>query len=289
MRKLKIYDTTLRDGTQAEGISFSLADKLLITSRLDEFGIDYIEGGYAASNPKDIEFFAEAAKLGLKHSKLVAFGNTRKAGTVAADDASLKAILTCNTPTATLVGKTWDFHVTDVLGCSLDENIKMCADSVEYMKKQGKEVIFDAEHFYDGYRQNPEYAVKVLTAVAEAGADIIVLCETNGGALPTKVYDITKTIVKKLKPMTLGIHAHNDSDCAVANTLSAVSAGATHVQGTINGLGERTGVLYIVIGRMGSSLSCGKHDFEFKLIFSIYTLKKHTFLHTIPIILPKLS
>jgi len=239
--KIKIYDTTLRDGMQAEGVSFSLEDKLAIARCLDELGLDYIEGGYAASNPKEMQFFQEAAKLSLKNSKIVAFGSTRRADCSVSDDASLKSMLACKTAAATLVGKTWDMHVTNVLGCSLDENVAICAESVEHLKKQGVETIFDAEHFYDGYKKNPEYAMKVLGAAAEAGADALVLCDTNGGSLPDEVYEITKAVCEKFSTTVVGIHTHNDSDCATANTLAAVRAGARHVQGTVNGLGERCG------------------------------------------------
>jgi len=241
VEKIKLYDTTLRDGMQAEGVSFSLEDKLSIAKCLDELGLDYIEGGYAASNPKEMQFFLEMAKLRLKNAKVVAFGSTRRADAKVSDDASLSAILACKTPTATLVGKTWDMHVTTVLGCSLDKNLQLCADSVKYVKKHGIEIIFDAEHFYDGYKINPEYAMKVLTAAAEAGSDVLVLCDTNGGSLADEVYEITKTICEKFAPLPVGIHTHNDSDCATANSLAAVRAGARHVQGTLNGLGERCG------------------------------------------------
>jgi len=241
MEKIKLYDTTLRDGMQAEGVSFSLEDKLAIAKCLNELGIDYIEGGYAASNPKEMQFFAEAAKLKLQNSAITAFGSTHRADTKPSDDASLNAIIACKTKSAALVGKSWDLHVTKVLGCSLDENLTVCAASVEFLKKQGLQVIFDAEHFYDGYRQNPEYAMKVLDAVANAGADVIVLCDTNGGLLPNEIYEITKKVCTKFSTMAVGIHAHNDSDCATANTLAAVHAGVGHVQGTINGLGERCG------------------------------------------------
>ena len=241
MEKIKLYDTTLRDGMQAEGVSFSLEDKLSIAVRLDELGLDYIEGGFAASNPKEMQFFNEAAKLGLKTSKIVAFGNTRRADRRVSDDVSLSSILACKTAAATLVGKTWDMQVMKVLGCSLDENIAICAESVEYVKKQGIETIFDAEHFFDAYINNPEYAMKVLSAAAEAGSDVLVLCDTNGGSTPDRIYEITKAVCDKFTSLTVGIHTHNDSDCANANTLAAVRAGARHVQGTINGLGERCG------------------------------------------------
>jgi len=241
MEKVKLYDTTLRDGMQAEGVSFSLEDKLSIARRLDELGVDYIEGGYAASNPKEMQFFAESAELGLKNSKIVAFGSTRRADTKVSDDVSLNAMLACRTRVATLVGKSWDMHVTEVLACSLDENLRLCAESVEFLKKNGIETIFDAEHFYDGYRENPEYAMKVLAAAADAGADVLVLCDTNGGFLADQVYEITRSVCERFSPMVVGIHAHNDSDCATANSLAAVRAGARHVQGTVNGLGERCG------------------------------------------------
>ncbi|MCD4831165.1 MAG: citramalate synthase [Anaerohalosphaeraceae bacterium] len=241
MEKIRIYDTTLRDGMQAEGVSFSLEDKLLIAKKLDSLGVDYIEGGYASSNPKEMQFFIEAAKLGLKNSKIAGFGNTRRADATVETDASLNAILKCETPVATLVGKCWDLHVTEVLRCSLDENVKICAESVEYMKAKGSEVIFDAEHFYDGYKKNAEYAMQVLASAVDAGADTLALCETNGGILPSEVYKITKAVVEKFGSVIVGIHCHNDSDCAVASSLAAVEAGARHVQGTINGLGERTG------------------------------------------------
>ncbi|MCK4913185.1 MAG: citramalate synthase [Planctomycetes bacterium] len=241
MEKILLYDTTLRDGMQAEGVSFSLEDKLAIAKKLDELGVDYIEGGYAASNAKEMQFFKEIASAGLKNSKVAAFGNTCRAGTKPADDVSLNAMLSCETKAATLVGKSWDMHVTDVLGCSLDENLKLCADSVKYLKDKSVEVIFDAEHFYDGYKKNPQYSMKVLQAAAEAGAEALVLCDTNGGNLPNEIFEITKTVCEKFGQITIGIHTHNDSDCAVASCLAAVRAGARHVQGTINGLGERCG------------------------------------------------
>jgi 2-isopropylmalate synthase len=219
MEKIELYDTTLRDGMQAEGVSFSLEDKLAIAQTLDKLGLDYIEGGFAASNPKEAQFFGEVAKLDLKHSKIVAFGNTRRADRTVSDDLSLNSILSCRTWAATLVGKAWDMHVRDVLGCSLDDNLKICAESVGYLKKNGLVTLFDAEHFFDGYKENPEYAMKVLSAAAEAGADVLVLCETNGGCLPTEVYEITKAVCEQFGLVTIGIHTHNDTDCATANTL----------------------------------------------------------------------
>jgi len=226
---------------QAEGVSFSLEDKLAIVKCLDGLGLEYIEGGYAASNPKEMQFFTEAAKLDLKNSRLVAFGTTRRADCGVSDDVSLNSMLKCGTQAATLVGKSWDLHVTNVLGCSLDENLTICAESVEYMKKHGLETLFDAEHFFDGYKKNAEYAIKVLEAAAQGGADVLVLCDTNGGCLPDEVYEITKAVCERFGNLMIGIHTHNDSGCATANSLAAVRAGARHVQGTINGLGERCG------------------------------------------------
>jgi 2-isopropylmalate synthase len=241
MERISIYDTTLRDGMQAEGVSFSLEDKLLIAKHLSKLGIDYIEGGYASSNSKEMRFFLKAAKLKLAPSKIAGFGNTRRADATCQTDTSLNAILECKTPVATLVGKCWDMHVTEVLHCSLEDNVILCGESVAYMKGKGLEVIFDAEHFFDGYKKNPDYAMKVLAAAVDAGADTITLCETNGGCLPTEVYKITKAVRDNFGKITIGIHCHNDSDCAVANSLAAVDAGVRHVQGTINGLGERCG------------------------------------------------
>ncbi len=241
MEKIAVYDTTLRDGMQAEGVSFSLEDKLSIARRLDELGVDYIEGGYAASNAKEMQFFTEAKALGLGRSKLVAFGSTRRADTKVGDDASLGAIVACGTPAATIVGKTWDLHVEKVLGCSLDENLRICRESVAYLKGKGMEVFFDAEHFFDGYKAAPEYAMKVLEAAAEGGADGLVLCDTNGGCMPDMVGQIARAVCERFAGVVVGIHTHNDGDCATANTLAAVRAGARHVQGTINGLGERCG------------------------------------------------
>ena len=241
MTKIQIYDTTLRDGMQAEGVSFSLEDKLLIAKHLDALGLDYIEGGYASSNPKERRFFTQVAKLNLKNARVAAFGNTRRARTTVQNDDSLNAILACKTSIVTLVGKCWGMHVKDVLKCSLEENLAICAESVNYLKKKRRKVIFDAEHFFDGYKENPAYAMKVLNAAAEAGAETLVLCETNGGILPDDVYKITENVCKQFAALTIGVHAHNDCDCAVANTLAAVRAGARHVQGTINGLGERCG------------------------------------------------
>lgn len=250
---------------QTEGISFSLEDKLAIARCLNELGVDYIEGGYPASGPKDTQFFAEVAKAGFRNSRIAAFGSTRRIDNKAEDDASLNAIVSCKAPAATIVGKTWDLHVTKVLGCSLEDNIAVCADSVKYLKKHRLEAIFDGEHFYDGYKGNPEYALKVLRAVAEAGIDAIVLCDTNGGTLPNEIYEITKTVCGQLKPLLIGIHTHNDSDCAIAGSLAAVHAGARHVQGTINGLGERCG---------NANLCTVIPNLAFKMGFDVLTPEK---------------
>lgn len=236
---VKLYDTTLRDGAQREGMSLTLEDKLKIAQKLDELGIHYIEGGFPGSNPKDKAFFEEAKKLKLK-ATLVAFGSTRRRDVKADADAGLKAVLSVPTAAVCLVGKCWDLHVTETLRTTLDENLRMIADSISLLKKEGREAIFDAEHFFDAYKANPEYALKTLKAAADAGADWIVLCDTNGGSLPYEVGHIVVKVKKEIE-VPLGIHAHNDTECAVANSLMAIKAGATQVQGTINGYGERCG------------------------------------------------
>ena len=242
MKKIQIYDTTLRDGSQGEGVSFSLLDKLQITKRLDEAGIDYIEGGYPLSNEKDAEYFREVQKLGLKHSKICAFGMTRRKEIAAADDVGMQALVNSGAPACTVVGKTWDFHVTDVLRVSLEENIAMIKDSVAFLAGEGREVIYDAEHFFDGWKANPDYARKTVLAAAGAGASIIVCCDTNGGSMPEEVADIVNQLQEALGGKTpVGIHTHNDCELAVANSLIAVDNGAIQVQGTINGIGERCG------------------------------------------------
>lgn len=261
---IEIYDTTLRDGAQGEGVSFSLEDKLLIARRLDEMGFDYVEGGYPLSNPKDAEFFQRIAAEPLKHSKVCAFGMTRRRGMQPADDPGMKALLEARTPVVTIVGKTSDFHATEVLGVSLQENLAMIRDTVAYLREQGREVIYDAEHFFDGWKANPVYAAKTIRAAAEAGAKLIVMCDTNGGSLPEEVAAITKEAAAAVA-VPLGIHCHNDCELAVANSLAAVDAGAMHVQGTINGLGERCGNvdLISVIGNLSlkkRGLETLRHD-----------------------------
>jgi 2-isopropylmalate synthase len=243
--RVSIYDTTLRDGSQGEGVNFSLQDKLLLTKRLDDIGVDYIEGGYPLSNPKDFEYFQAVRELDLKHAKVCAFGMTRRKNSPPETDTCLKALLDAKTPVVTIVGKTWDFHVTDVLGTSLDENCAMIADSVRYCKSQGREVFYDAEHFFDGYRANPEYALRTLKAAADAGASVVILCDTNGGTMPEFVAELVAK-VKHALTCEVGIHCHNDCELAVANTLAAVRAGATQAQGTMNGIGERCGNVDLV-------------------------------------------
>ncbi|MGC8554751.1 MAG: citramalate synthase [Candidatus Acidulodesulfobacterium sp.] len=242
-KKIEIYDTTLRDGTQGEGFSLSIDDKLMITDILDELGIDFIEGGFPSSNPKDKKFFESASKKKLKHSKLTAFGSTRKKNVRAKDDAGLTVLGETDVDYVTIFGKSWDLHVNSVLKISLEENLDIISDSVEFLKSCGKKVFFDAEHFFDGFKYNENYAVKTLNAAISAGSDKAVLCDTNGGCLPD---DISKIINKlkikyKIDIDRLGIHTHNDTDCAVANSIAAVLEGIKHVQGTINGYGERTG------------------------------------------------
>jgi 2-isopropylmalate synthase len=240
MTRILVFDTTLRDGAQSPGVSFSLQDKLDITARLDEMGFHYVEGGYAVSNPKEMEFFREVRKLSLANVRMTAFGNTRRAGKSAGEDPSLRGVLEAETPVACIVGKTWDLHVDVVLKTTLDENLAMIADSVGMLKKAGREVIFDAEHYFDGYHANAASALLCLAGARAPGADFLCLCDTNGGSLPSWIAEVTAATRGKIGT-PLGIHCHNDSDTATASSLSAVEAGAVMVQGTINGLGERCG------------------------------------------------
>ncbi len=240
MRKIEIYDTTLRDGAQSEDISFSVEDKLRISEKLDEIGIHYIEGGWPGASPRDAEFFNKAGKLKLKTSGLVAFGATHRASLKVHNDPNIKSLLSAGTPVVTIFGKSWDFHVKEALRISLSANLDLIHNSIAYLKKRIPKVFFDAEHFFDGYKANPEYALKTLQAAVSGGADCLVLCDSNGGTLPEELGEIVKTILEKFK-LPIGIHAHNDSECAVANSMIAVKLGVSHVQGTINGLGERCG------------------------------------------------
>jgi 2-isopropylmalate synthase len=240
MKEIKIYDTTLRDGMQGERIAFSLEDKIKIAKKLDEVGVHYIEGGWPGSNPKDVEFFKEIKSVRLKNAKIVAFGSTRKVKNLAKDDENLKELIKSGTSIVTIFGKSWDLHVYEVLKTTLNENLNLIKDSIRFIKDHGIKVFYDAEHFFDGFRANKEYAIKTLKVAEEAGADYIVLCDTNGGTLPFEMKNIIEE-VKKYINLPLGIHTHNDSDVAVANTLIAVQCGVSMVQGTINGYGERCG------------------------------------------------
>jgi len=240
LSQVQLYDTTLRDGAQREGISFTVEDKLRIVKKLDHFGIHFIEGGWPGSNPKDEEFFTKARDSKLANAVLVAFGSTRHPKARADKDPNLRALLEAGTGVVTIVGKSWDMHVTQVLETTLDENLRMIADSVGYLKNKGKRVFFDAEHFFDGYKANASYAIGTLKAAAEAGAECLVLCDTNGGAMPADVEAAVRA-VREAVDIPLGIHAHNDAELGVANSLTAVAAGAVQVQGTINGYGERCG------------------------------------------------
>ncbi|MEK7370263.1 MAG: citramalate synthase [candidate division NC10 bacterium] len=241
-RLVKVYDTTLRDGTQGEGVSFSMEDKVRIAQRLDALGIHYIEGGWPGSNPKDLRFFKRVQDAVFKTAKITAFGATRRPGLRPQEDPNLQALVEAGPPVVTIFGKSWDFHVTSALGTTLEENVAMIGDSVAYLLKHFEEVIFDAEHFFDGFKRNREYALQTLRAAEAAGAHCLVLCDTNGGSLPHEVSEIIREVKKVVKPVTpLGIHVHNDTECAVANTLAAVAEGVNHVQGTINGYGERCG------------------------------------------------
>jgi 2-isopropylmalate synthase len=240
MRQIEIYDTTLRDGAQAEDISFSVEDKLRITGKLDELGIHYIEGGWPGTNPKDGEYFKRVKELNLQNSHVVAFGSTHRPKNKVAEDTTIKALLDSKTNIVTIFGKTWDFHVKEALRISLEENLDIIHNSIAYLKKHIGKVLFDAEHFFDGYLCNPEFAMKCLFSAQDAGADCLVLCDTNGGKLPNEIRNIVDSVMKSVR-VPVGIHAHNDSDCAVANSIVAVESGASHVQGTINGLGERCG------------------------------------------------
>ncbi len=239
-KKVTLYDATLREGDQSEFINFSKEDKLRILEKLDAFGLDYVEGGYPDANPKDKAFFKDAAGLSLKHSRLTAFGMTRRAGRKASQDAGLKSILNSGVQTATLVGKTWDLHVKEALRISYAENLRIIHDSITYVKKHLEEVFLDAEHFFNGYLANPDFAVKCIKVAEDAGADCIILCDTNGGMLPSQVKRIVHEVMQHID-IPLGIHAHNDCELAVANSLTAVEQGVVHVQGTINGYGERCG------------------------------------------------
>ena len=240
MKQVVIYDSTLRDGAQAQGISYTVEDKLKIVDRLDRLGVSYIEAGNPGSNPKDLEFFERARKINYKNAKLIAFGSTRRVNMAVEDDTNVCSLLTAGTSAVAIFGKSWDFQVTDILKTTLDENLNMIFDTVRFFKDKGIEVVYDAEHFFDGYSANAEYAVKTLKAAADAGASSLCLCDTKGGYLPLDIFNVTEEMVK-LFNIPIGIHCHNDNGMAVAGSVVAVQAGAAQVQGTINGLGERCG------------------------------------------------
>ncbi len=239
-KTVTLYDTTLRDGTQGLGVTFSSLDKLRIAERLDEFGMDYIEGGYPFSNEKDVEFYRLAAEKKWKHARIAAFGRSLATHTQAEDDPQLRALLDTKAPVVTVFGKSWDLHVTEVLRTTLEENLRLIRDSAAFFKKHGREYIYDAEHFFDGYKHNPDYALQTLQAACEGGADLLVLCDTNGGTLPPEIETLTRLVLEKFG-VPVGIHPHDDCGLGVANALAAVRGGATQVQGTMNGYGERTG------------------------------------------------
>ena len=240
MRQVIAYDSTLRDGAQAQGVSFTVEDKLKIVQRLDDLGIGYIEAGNPGSNPKDLAFFEQVTALQLKSAKIIAFGSTRKVGATAAEDRNLQSLLLANTSAVAIFGKSWDYQVTDILRTSLEENLNMISDTIGFLKSKEKEVVFDAEHFFDGYKANPNYAMQTLEAAVKAGADVLCLCDTNGGTFPDEISRVTKAVVDTFD-VQIGIHCHNDCEMAVANSVAAVQAGASQVQGTINGIGERCG------------------------------------------------
>ena len=259
---VKIYDTTLRDGTQGEGISFSVTDKLLIAERLDQFGADYIEGGFPGSNPRDITFFQEARKLKLRHARLAAFGSTRRAGVKAEDDPQLRTLLDSGMPVMTIVGKTWNLHVTEILRTTLEENLAMIEDSARHLVAEGREVIYDAEHFFDGFKTDPDYALRTLAAAVRGGASNLTLCDTNGGTLVDEFKEIVARVVSEFGGEKVGVHCHNDSGLGVALSLAGVAAGASLVQGTVNGYGERVGnanmttILPNLVLKMGRTARC---------------------------------
>ncbi len=254
---IQLFDSTLRDGTQSEGLSLSVEDKLKIARLLDGFGVHYIEGGYPGSNPKDVEFFQRAKGVTFRHAKLTAFGMTRRAGGRADTDPILRAMVAAETPAVTVVGKTWTLHVTKIVGTTLEENLAMISDSVAFLKQQGREVVYDCEHFFDGFRADRDYALATVRAAAAAGADWIAMCDTNGGSMPSYVTEVVG-VVRATVPTRLGIHTHNDADVAVANAFAAVEAGCLQVQGTINGWGERCGNANLISVIAGLQLKMGR-------------------------------
>jgi 2-isopropylmalate synthase len=261
MTRIEIYDTTLRDGSQGEGVNFSLEDKLLITRKLDELGIDYVEGGYPLSNPKDEEYFVRVRELQLAHVQVAAFGMTRRRGITADADIGLRKLVEAQSPIITIVGKSWDLHVSDVLRVSREENLAMIRDSVSFCCGAGRCVFYDAEHFFDGFKRNPEFALETIRVARDAGAEVIILCDTNGGSLPDEISETVEAARSSLGDSArVGIHCHNDCDLAVANSLAAIDRGAIQVQGTINGIGERCG--NVDLCSVIANLALKKHDYD---------------------------
>ena len=271
-----IYDTTLRDGSQAEGVSFTVASKLRVSEKLDQFGVDYIEGGWPGSNPRDMAFFEQVGSLDLQHARIAAFGSTRRAKTEVDQDAQVKLLLDANTPVVTIFGKSWLLHVTDVLRTTPEENLQMIEDTVRYLKEQGKEVIYDAEHFFDGFHDNKDYALSTLEAADRGGADFLTLCETNGGKLVTPFEKSTRVVVERFPKSKIGVHCHNDAGVGVAVSLAGVEAGAVMVQGTMNGYGERNGnanlttIIPNLELKMDRSTNCSKNLSKLTRSFSLY-------------------
>ncbi len=267
-QKIETYDTTLRDGSQGEGVSFSQVDKINVLKCLDDFGIDYVEGGWPGSNPKDIDFFVAAKDVPLAHTRLAAFGSTRRADRAVEDDANLAALIEVETPVVTIFGKSWKLHVTEVFRTTIAENLKMIEDSVRYLRAHDRTVLYDAEHFFDGFKDDPSYAIETLRAALRGGAECLILCDTNGGTLPTELGDVVRKVIATLPEATIGIHPHNDSGVAVANALHAVEEGAVHVQGTFNGIGERCGnadltaIIPNLILKLGKQLSVSRDQLK---------------------------
>ncbi|ATX82598.1 2-isopropylmalate synthase [Mariprofundus ferrinatatus] len=272
-QQVELFDTTLRDGAQTAGIAFSVEDKMRIANRLAEFGMDWIEGGWPGASPKDDLFFAQMKNRNWPNSRLVAFGSTARPGHAASKDRGLNNLVESGADAACIFGKSWDIHATKALGITLEQNLELVSESVAYLKQRLDYVMFDAEHFFDGYRASPDYAIKVLKAAADGGADALVLCDTNGGSVPSYLFDVVREVVARFPDKIIGIHAHNDSELAVSNTISAVQAGARHVQGTVNGIGERCGnanlISVIPILKLKLGIDCDVSDVELQQLSSL--------------------
>ena len=272
--RIQTFDTTLRDGTQGEAVSFSVDDKLVIAQKLDELGIDYVEGGWPNSNPKDKEFFHRAKEVKLKHARLTAFGSTRFAKNRVDQDPNVRALLEAETPTVSIFGKSWDLHVKRALGIEEEENLKLISETVKHLKDAGREVVYDAEHFFDGYNANPDFALRTLEAAKSAGADILCLCDTNGGNLTHRIIEVVSEVRKRFDGV-LGIHTHNDCDVAVANSIAAIEAGCTHVQGCMNGYGERCGNANLVSIIANLELKLGHNTIGRENLQSLTTVARY--------------